>query len=86
MLQKFREQIDIIDEDIINLLAMRWEVSKKVWLYKKENWIETLQKWRWEELLENRKMLAKEHWIKWEFIEKIWNEIHEYSKSIQDSL
>lgn len=35
-LEKYREQIDKIDSEIISLLAERFETVKKVWEFKKK--------------------------------------------------
>lgn len=42
MLNKYREQIDKIDNDLIELLEQRFEVTRQVGEYKKENNIEVL--------------------------------------------
>lgn len=42
MLNKYREQIDKIDNDLIDLLEQRFEVTRQVGEYKKENNIEVL--------------------------------------------
>lgn len=77
MLEKYRNELDQTDKEIINLLAKRFEIVKKIWEYKKENNIWILQQWRWEQVLENRKEIAKELWVNENLIEYIWNLIHE---------
>lgn len=37
MLKKYREEIDHLDQEIINLLNERMMISEKVGIYKKEN-------------------------------------------------
>lgn len=78
-LEKYREQIDKIDSEIISLLAERFETVKKVWEFKKKNNMPPLQNWRWQEVVDSRKKQALEKWISQDFIEKIWNEIHDYA-------
>lgn len=78
-LQNYRNQIDQIDAELIELLAERFEVVKKVWEYKKLNNLPPLQTGRWQEVLESKKKLALEKWIDPVFIENIWNEIHTYA-------
>jgi len=78
-LNKYRESIDEIDEKIIKLLALRFDTVKLVWEYKKKNWIVPLQQSRWEEVLKDRKKIAREEWISDEVIEKIWNIIHDFA-------
>jgi len=83
MLIKWRNEIDKIDSKIIELLAERMEIVKEIWAYKKVNWIEVLQKWRWSEVLESRKEIAKNLWLNGDFIEDIWNRIHDYALNIE---
>ncbi len=78
-LQNYRESIDQIDAQIIELLAKRFEVVKKVWEYKKKNNLPPFQPERWQQVLSSKKELAKQYWINPDFIEKIWNEIHDYA-------
>ncbi len=85
-LEKFRAQIDCIDEQIIFLLAKRFEIVKKIWEYKKFQGMSTLQKSRWEQVLKDRKELAKKMWLSSDFIEKLRNEIHKYSLEMQDNI
>lgn len=78
-LHKYRDEIDRLDSEIILLLASRFEVVKKVWEFKKKNNMPALQNWRWQEVVDSRKKQALEKWISQDFIEKIWNEIHDYA-------
>lgn len=82
-LQNYRNQIDQIDAKLIELLAERFEVVKKVWEYKKLNNLPPLQPGRWQEVLNSKKKIAWEKWISPEFIETIWNEIHEYALTLE---
>lgn len=75
-LQNYRESIDKIDIQIIELLSKRFEVVKKVGEYKKLHNIPPLQPERWQEVLKTKKELARKKWISEDFIVKIWNEIH----------
>lgn len=82
-LQKYRENIDSIDFEIIKLLAKRFDYVEKVWDYKKKNNMPPLQATRWQEVLDSRKSQAKNLWISPDFIEKIWNEIHDYALDLE---
>ena len=77
MLEFYRKQIDEIDAQIIDLLAKRFEVVKKVGEYKKERNIPPLQPERWQQVLQTRKNLAKEKWLNPELIGQIWDLIHQ---------
>lgn len=76
-----RKDIDLIDNEILLLLKKRFEVIEKVSIYKKENWIDIIQPWRWQELLSFRKNVAFEFWINENMIEEIWESIHKYAIS-----
>jgi chorismate mutase len=45
-----------------------------------------LQKGRWQEVLESRKDLAQQKGLDPDFVEKIWQLIHEYSLNIQEKI
>ena len=79
----YRKELDILDKKLIEILSERFEIVKKVWEYKKENNMQILQVGRWEEVLNSRKKIGKEMWIKEEFIENIFNEIHDYSIELE---
>lgn len=52
-LKIFREEIDKIDDEILNLLAKRMNVSDKIGVYKKEHGLTVLQIDRWKQVLED---------------------------------
>lgn len=84
MLQKYREEIDKIDSELIKLFASRFEVVKQIWEYKKLNNIQPLDESRWQQVLESKKKLAKEFWLDEEFIVDIWNRIHTEALKIEN--
>lgn len=51
-LQKLREQIDYIDDELLMLLSQRMQVADKIGLYKKENNVTILQMQRWNDMLQ----------------------------------
>jgi len=83
MLQKWRQEIDLIDSEIINLLAKRMNIVKRIWKYKKGKWMNILQEGRWNDILKSRKEIATKLGLKEEFIEDIWNRIHDYALNIE---
>ena len=83
MLEQYRNELDNVDKEIINLLAKRFEIVKQIGKYKKENNIWILQKWRWEEVLKSRKQIAKNLWINENLIESIWNLIHQEALKLE---
>lgn len=78
-LLSYRDKIDILDREIIELLGKRFSVVKQVGIYKKEHNLPPLQPSRWVEVLKTRKAWAIENGLSPEFIERIWNELHEYA-------
>ena len=83
LLQTYRDQIDTIDSEMIYLLSRRVEIVKQIWLLKKDMWIQPLQPARWQQVLDNLKLDAKEHGVNENFIEDIWNRIHKESLDLE---
>ncbi len=75
-LDGFRKQIDEIDGQIVNLLAERMKVVKKVGIFKKQLNIPPLDSARWQEVIKTKKG----------FIKKIWKIIHEEALKIEETL
>ena len=75
-LDDFRKQIDKIDNQIVDLLAKRMKVVKKVGQLKKKNNIPVLDKSRWQKVIKSKKG----------FVQKIYNIIHEEALKIEKSL
>ncbi len=83
-LEEHRKEIDKIDSEILELLAKRDKIIEKVKIFKEKNWIERIQKWRWEKLLKDKIEKWKGLWIdEWQIIE-IWEVIHKYSLKKQN--
>lgn len=78
-LLSYRDQIDALDKEIIELLGKRFSVVKQVGIYKKEHNLPPLQPERWAEVVKTRTAWAIENRLSPEFIERIWNELHEYA-------
>ncbi|EKE26164.1 MAG: Phospho-2-dehydro-3-deoxyheptonate aldolase/chorismate mutase [uncultured bacterium (gcode 4)] len=79
-----RSQIDIFDNEIIETLAKRFKMIEEIAQFKKENNLNSLQPWRWQELIDSRKKQATDLWIDPEMIEEIWNIIHKFALKKQD--
>lgn len=82
-LEIFRTEIDEVDKKLIECLWDRFKLIKKVWIYKKKNNIKPLQLKRWQEVLESRKIYAKNLWMDENMIEDFWNLIHKYSLDLE---
>ena len=83
-LTNFRDQIDQIDSQLIELLAKRFEVVKQVGMYKKEHNIPPLQSTRWQEVLETRMQHARDIALDAEFVEDVWTRIHEHALKLEE--
>lgn len=78
-LTELRRQIDLIDEEVLNLLARRMGVSKEIGRYKKEHNMPILQTSRYDEILERSIREAEEMGMGAGFMKKILEAIHEES-------
>jgi len=83
MLESYRQQIDVIDNQILGLLAERAQIVQKIWAYKQEKRIPIHQPERRYILLQNRKEKWKELWLCSVFVENVRNLIHEESLNLQ---
>ena len=81
-----RTKIDVIDESILNALASRMEISRRIGQYKKDNNVAILQTSRWDAVL--AKVLAKgrEYGLPEEFVSAVFNAIHEASVEVQNEI
>lgn len=78
-----RQEIDILDIDLIEILSKRIFISSEIAKIKKHNNLPILQIERWEEIIKNRLKLALEKNINQKFIKDIFDIIHEESIRIQ---
>ncbi len=82
-IDELRQQIDAIDKELIELLAKRKEVSKKIGEIKKELQIDVFDEKRWEDIVKKVQQKAEELHLDKDFVKKIFETIHEHSKKIQ---
>jgi chorismate mutase len=82
-LSKLRSDIDALDDEIIQKLALRMKISEKIGQYKKENNITILQMSRWNSLLESRINMGKAMGLNEDFIKKYLDLIHQESINVQ---
>ena len=78
-LTQLRKQIDILDDELLELLAKRMRVSQEIGLYKKEHNMPILQAKRYEEILEKRIKEAVKMDMSDEFMKTVLIAIHEES-------
>ena len=82
----FRQVINQIDNDIIDLIEERFRLMPELWKFKKENWLPVEHKEREEELYKKYKKLWEEKWIDAKVLVKIFFNIIEESKRIQEKV
>ena len=80
-LDKLRLEINNIDNNIMDLLSQRMEVSIKVGEYKRKNNMKVYDATREKKLIER---LINYNNLDEEFIKELWNTIMKYSKGIQN--
>ena len=79
----FRNMIDEIDDELINVLKKRMSVIEQIGEYKKENHLTIFQLERWQDILRTRSKWADKLGIPKAHIEKICQLLHEESIRIQ---
>lgn len=85
-IHQLRAKIDILDETLLYTLASRMNVSRRIGEYKKNNNIAILQTSRWDTLLAKVVEKGKEYGLPLQFIEDIFNAIHETSVEVQNEV
>jgi len=86
ILEQLRDQVDLIDDELFNLLSRRMKISEQIGEYKKQNEITILQKNRWNEILEKRKQIGKTLGLSCTFIDKYLTAIHMESINHQNKV
>ena len=73
MLENFRNEIDMLDTQIIEVLGQRFEVCRKVAFFKKEQDIPMMQYGRVEAVKQRCRNLARQHKVNEDFIVEVYN-------------
>ncbi len=82
-LEELRLQIDKVDTDIIDQLALRNRISSRVGKLKKTQNLQINQPQRWNQKLQQLQELSTTHGIDFAIVEQIYNLIHGQSKDLQ---
>lgn len=85
-LENYRQQIDILDEELLNCLYRRLEICKEVAAYKKQNNLPMMQPNRIKAVLEKVSTKAQELGLSKEFINKLYIEIFSEAFKIEDEI
>lgn len=84
-LEELRRQIDNIDNELLEIIGKRMQVSREIGRYKKEHRMPVFQVNRHDDIMKTRIKIAEEMGIDAEFTKKILRAIHEESVRIQIS-
>ncbi len=85
-IDELRARIDVIDGELLDLLALRMKISDEIGKYKKQNNITILQAGRWEKILEKVFAYGDKKGLDAEFLEKIFKAIHQASIDRQTNI
>jgi len=85
-LDRLRKEIDMIDEEIMNILASRMKISREIGQYKKENNMTILQSERWKEVLQKYFDRGSQSGLGAEFITRVIKSIHDESIEQQEKV
>jgi len=85
-LEQLREQIDILDNEMVDLLARRMTLSKKIGKYKKDNNVTILQIRRWKKILQTQSKHGSLVGFDDEFIRSLFTLIHDESIKVQTNV
>lgn len=85
-LEKLRQQINHLDDEMIQILSQRMSLAEKIGLYKKENDITILQTSRWNEILERAYKKGEKMGLSNDFITKYFDAVHMESINHQNKI
>jgi len=85
-LQNLRDNIDIIDEELLRILSKRLDMVAEIGKHKKKNSITILQIERWNSILKNRLLMGDKLGLRPEFLKKILALVHQESIHIQNQI
>jgi chorismate mutase len=85
-LEKLRQQINHLDDELMQILSTRMKVSEKIGQYKKDNNITILQTNRWNSILERAFEKGEKIGLSKEFITKYFDAVHMESISHQNRI
>lgn len=85
-LRTLRQEIDIVDNQLLEAISRRDEIVCKIGMYKKNHNMTILQVSRWQQLLEDRLNQAGKLGLDEEFVKSVYQLIHDRSIKIQSAL
>jgi chorismate mutase len=85
-LEKLREQIDLLDEEIMEKMAARFKLIGEIGEEKRSKGVTILQVDRWDEIIGNRKLLATKLGMSEEFVDRLLKIVHKESINHQTKI
>lgn len=85
-LDQWRNEIDVLDVELMEILARRLQTVQKIGDFKKQHNITILQMNRWKELVESRLLMGEQKGIHRDFLLEILQSIHQESIRIQTEI
>ena len=85
-LEKFREQINQIDDELLLLIGQRMKIADMIGEFKKNNSITILQTNRWNEILERAFKKGEGLGLSKDFITKYFDAVHMESINHQNKI
>lgn len=85
-LEKLRQQINHLDDELMQILGQRMKIAEKIGEYKKNNNITILQTNRWNEILERAFKKGEKLNLSKEFITKYFDAVHMESINHQNKI
>ena len=79
VLGELREQIDVYDDHLLDLMEQRMKIAETIGQYKKENNITILQSTRWDEIINKVMARGKAKGLSADLIDTIFKAIHQES-------
>jgi 3-deoxy-7-phosphoheptulonate synthase len=79
VLGELRQQIDVYDDHLLDILEKRMKLAETIGRYKKENNITILQSTRWDEIINKVISRGKAKSLSYDFIDTIFKAIHQES-------
>lgn len=83
-LETLRQEIDTADQKLLEALAERMNVVKRVGEYKKQNNLPTLDRERWQKVLEDKLAKAKELGLSEDLVKEIYESVHKHALKLEE--
>lgn len=88
-LEAFRQKIDHLDDELMQILSQRMKIAEQIGAYKKDNKITILQTNRWNEIIERASAKGEKIGLSKEFITRYFDAVHmesiNHQKKVLDS-